>query len=267
MIFDIASEVTILQEWWFNEYLIVSVDSLEDALSWLRFEAANYLVFPYIGYFTADIKVLGTIVKNKGILVQKDTPGLNHHRQTSGILGMNILGATAEIRELLRIIETHDRKPKREIEGRVMNIAGDTSENIPAWSSCNTTVSGPRCSGNGMVEPSDEPLKGGLLLQAGLVGYINGCFGVTIVKPTPNEVWLRSHSPIWRIYTVDVINRDPVHKVGFQELDDGLRVSLEPRQTTANTRWVSSKQSHDISELPSDQGWMRDVSIGDLPPN
>ena len=32
------------------------------------------------------------------------------------------------------------------------------------------SVSGPRCSGNGMVEKLDEPLNGGLPLQAGLVG-------------------------------------------------------------------------------------------------
>ena len=89
---------------------------LGDASSWLRLEVANSLVFPYIGYFTADINVLGTIVKNKVILVQKDPPGLNHHRQTSGILGMNVLVVIPEIRELLRTIETHDCKPKREIE-------------------------------------------------------------------------------------------------------------------------------------------------------
>ena len=68
--------------------------------------------------------------------MQKDPPGLNHHRQTSGILGMNVLGAIPEIREPLRTIETHDRKPKREIEGRVVKIAGDTSVNI----SCNVSV-------------------------------------------------------------------------------------------------------------------------------
>ena len=82
-----------------------------------------------------------------------------------------------------------------------MKIEGDTSVNIPAWSSCNATVSGPCCNGIGMADPLDEPLKGGLLLQAGLVSSINGCFGVTIVNPTPNEVWLRSRSPVGRIYT------------------------------------------------------------------
>ena len=67
-----------------------------------------------------------------------------------------------------------------------MKLSGDTSINIQEWSSCNVTVSRPRCSG--MAEPLDVPLKGGLLLQAGLVGSINGCFGVTVVNPIPNEV-------------------------------------------------------------------------------
>lgn len=83
------------------------------------------------------------------------------------------------------------------------------------------TLSGPRCSGNRMVEPLDEPLKGGLLLQPRLVGSINSLFRVTIVNPTPNEVWLRSRSPVGKIYTVDVIDRDPEHTLAFQELDDG----------------------------------------------
>ena len=66
-------------------------------------------MFPYIGYFTADINVVGTIVKNKGIPVQKDPPGLYLHMQTSGILGMNVLGAIPEIRKLLRTIKNHDK--------------------------------------------------------------------------------------------------------------------------------------------------------------
>ena len=42
---------------------MASVDCLEDASSWLRLEAANSSV-PIDGYFTADINVFGTIVKN-----------------------------------------------------------------------------------------------------------------------------------------------------------------------------------------------------------
>lgn len=269
MVLDMGSEVTILQEWWFNEHLMTSVNGLKDASAWLRLEAANALEFPYIGYFTADINVLGTVVKNKGILVQKDPPGFVPSRPTSGILGMNVLGDMPEIRELLHTIETHDTNPKQDIDGRVVKIAGDTSVKIPAWSSCNVTVSGPHCTGNGMVEPFDVPLKGGLLLQTCLVGSINGHFEVTILNPTSKDVWLRSHSPVGRIYTVDVVDRNQEHFVDFEELDDGLRVSLEPRQVTATTRQVRSEQCKyisDASPLDPEYNWMEEVHIGEIPP-
>ena len=68
-----------------------------------------------------------------------------------------------------------------------------------------------------MVEPLDGTLKGGLLLQTGLVGSIEGRFEVTIINPTSDEVWLRSRSPVGRMYTVDVIDRNPEHIVEFQE--------------------------------------------------
>ena len=91
-----------------------------DASSWLRLEAANSLGFPYVGYFVADINVLGTIVKDNGILVQTDPPGLTRHHPTSGILGMNVLGDIPDIRDLLLTIKSHDANPKHDIEGRVV---------------------------------------------------------------------------------------------------------------------------------------------------
>jgi hypothetical protein len=106
MVLDMGSEETIIQEWWFDEYLKPSIGCLSDASSWLRLEAANSLGFPYVGHFIADVNVLGTIVKDKGILVQKDPSGLTHHHPTSGILGMNVLGDIPDIRDLLLTIKT-----------------------------------------------------------------------------------------------------------------------------------------------------------------
>ena len=59
MVLDMGSEVTILQEWWFNEYLMASVDCLEYASSWLRLEAANSLVFPNIVILYSRYKCIG----------------------------------------------------------------------------------------------------------------------------------------------------------------------------------------------------------------
>ena len=154
--------------------------------------------------------------------MQKDSPGLTHHHHpTSGILGVNVLGDIPDIRDLLLTIKTHDTNPKHDIRGRVVKLVGDRNVNIPAWSSCNVLVSGSRCTCNATVEPLDGTLKGGLLLQTGLVGSIEGRFEVTILNPTSDEVWLRRRSPVGRMYTVDVIERNPEHIVEFQELDDG----------------------------------------------
>jgi hypothetical protein len=140
--------------------------------------------------------------------VQKDSPGLTHHpHPTSGILGVNVLGDIPDIRDLLLTIKTHDTNPKHDIRGRVVKLVGDRNVNIPAWSSCNVLVSGSRCTCNATVEPLDGTLKGGLLLQTGLVGSIEGRFEVTILNPTSDEVWLRRRSPVGRMYTVDVIDR------------------------------------------------------------
>ena len=211
MVLNMGSEVTRIHEWWFDEYLKPSIGCLSDGSSWLRLEAANSLGFPYVGYFIADINVLATIVNNKGILVQKDPPWLTHHHPTSGILGMNVLGDTPDIRDLLLTIKTHDANPKHDIEERVLKHVGDRNVNIPAWYSCNVLVSGLRCTCNAMVEPLDGTL------QTGLVGSIDGRFEVMIINPTSDEVWLRSLSPVRMIYTVDVIDRNPEHIGEFQE--------------------------------------------------
>ena len=185
MVLDMGSEVTVIQEWWFDKYLKSSIGCLSDASSWLRLEAANSLGFPYVGYVIEDVKVLGTIVKDKGILVQKDPPGLTHVWD----IGNECFRRHPRHKDLLLTIKTHDANPKHDIEGRVVKLLGDRNVNIPAWSSCNVLVSGPRCTGNAMVEPIEWTLKGGLLLQTGLVGSIEGRFEVTTINPTSDEIW------------------------------------------------------------------------------
>ena len=109
---------------------------------------------------------------------------------------------------------------------------------------------------NAMAEPLDGALKGGLLLQTGLVGFIEGRFEVTIVNPTSDDVWLCPRFPVGRMYTVDVIDKNPEHIVEFQELDDGLRVTMEPRKVTAFMRRINSQYDHDTHTTdPQEQEW------------
>ena len=156
-----------------------------------------------------------------------------------------MLGDIPEIRDLLLTITTHDANSKHDIEVRVAKLVVDTTVNIPAWSSCNVIVSGPRCTGNAIVKPLDGPLKGGLLLQIGRLGSMEGRFEVRILNPTFDEVWLRPRSPVGMMYTVDVTDTNQVHIVEFQELDDGLQVTMKPRQVIAFTRRINSQYDQD----------------------
>ena len=52
----------------------------------------------------------------------------------------------------LRLI--YDAKPKHDIEGKVVKRVGDTTINIPTWSSFNVLVSGPHCTG---ISPKRAP--------------------------------------------------------------------------------------------------------------
>ena len=108
--------------------------------------------------------------------------------------------------------------------------------------------------------------KGGLLLQNGLMGSIDGRFEATILNPTSDKVWLRPRSPVGRMYTVDVINRNPEHIVEFQDLYDGLRVTMEHRQVTAFTRGISNQYDQNTQATdPQEHEWKERVNIGTIP--
>ena len=74
------------------------------------------------------------------------------------------------------------------------------------------------------------------------MGSIEGCCEVTILSPTSDEMKLRPSSPAGRRYTVYVTDRNQEHILAFQELDDGLRVTMEPRQVTGDSFHESDKQ-------------------------
>ena len=98
------------------------------------------------------------------------------------------------------------------------------------------------------------------------MGSIEGRFEVTIINPTSDEIWLRPRSPVGRIYAVDIIDRNPEHIVEFQELDDGLRVTMEPRKVTAFRRRIGNQYNQDTQATdPQEQEWMERVNIGTIP--
>ncbi len=84
---DTGSMVSTVAESYFFQHFSEQLHSC----NWLQLEAANGLDIPYLGYAEVNVEVLGKAIPNKGILVVKDTLGLQSKTNTPGVLGMNII--------------------------------------------------------------------------------------------------------------------------------------------------------------------------------
>ena len=91
---DTGSMVTTITESFYRDYIEpVCMDVKNDVK--LNLKAANGISIPYIGYIEADIECMGNIIKNRGILIIKDTMDEETRKRkinVPGILGMNVIG-------------------------------------------------------------------------------------------------------------------------------------------------------------------------------
>ena len=96
---DTGSMVTTITESFYRDYIEpVCMDVKNDVK--LNLKAANGISIPYIGYIEADIECMGNIIKNRGILIIKDTMDEETRKRkinVPGILGMNVIGQCRDI--------------------------------------------------------------------------------------------------------------------------------------------------------------------------
>ncbi|KXJ05692.1 hypothetical protein AC249_AIPGENE18710, partial [Exaiptasia diaphana] len=90
---DSGSEVSTLTESFFNRHFKPKGKTLTSTSGWLSITEANGLEIPYLGYFEADIEVLGKTIEKRGFLVVKDptSPTARQRKERiPGLLGMNV---------------------------------------------------------------------------------------------------------------------------------------------------------------------------------
>ncbi len=90
------------------------LEKLKDSSSWFKLKAANGIELPYVGYFEADLKVLGRVIPRRLILVQKDNPG-QKARTYVGLLGTNVLTELPELQAKDK--STNSSTPTKDVEG------------------------------------------------------------------------------------------------------------------------------------------------------
>ena len=86
-VLDTGSQVTLFSYSLFQRCVAPELLQDPDRIPWLTLKAANGLRIPYIGYAVLDFAVGGIEVKDKGIVIVKDSCMGTEY----GLLGMNVI--------------------------------------------------------------------------------------------------------------------------------------------------------------------------------
>ena len=160
---DTGSQVTMMSEGTFKR-LYGTKKVLHNAAMFVKVIAANGMPIPFLGYFEADVEVLGKVVKNKGILVRRDEGLCNPDSRPDVILGMNVLREVGtEIAGLLSTFQvsvgladmTHDNASPVETACQYATVDREQSRRRQV---ANVGTSHPQGSVSGYVKEADTTL-------------------------------------------------------------------------------------------------------------
>ena len=259
---DSGSQVTIVNESFFDRHLRSKLGKLEDASTFLKLRAANGLELPFIGYFVVDIEVFGRLVRDRGILVQKNN-GSPSTSKSVGLLGMNVLGEIPEFTDWIQERQKEESKEAQKVSGKTVKLAYSTRTCIPAWSVTHVRVTGPEYSGPCIVERLDNPLPGNLKLVQTFVDSREGNFQVQLVNFSTQDVWLPSHLPVGQLSGVDVVDKESPD-VSFVEVSaNEVLVDVQPVRSVNSEQKTSGDKAgdKDMSSEPGLEDWLSGVTV------
>mgnify|MGYP005948850939 CR=1 FL=1 len=101
---DTGSMVSTVTESFYRKFIEPLGTSLIQN-SFIQLKAANGLEIPYIGYIEVDVHYLGNILKQRGLLIVKDSTDDSTRKRKEavpGVIGMNII---SECRDMLSTCE------------------------------------------------------------------------------------------------------------------------------------------------------------------
>jgi hypothetical protein len=261
---DSGSQVTTISEKFFNDHLKAKIGTLRDASSFLRLRAANGLELPYAGYFVADVEIFGRMVKQRGILVQKDTSFTS--KTSLGLLGMNIMKEIPECQDWMKKITSVEDKSTQDVEGAAVKLANSTRTRIPAWAATRVKVTGPVCDRTCMVERLEEPLSGNILVSRTVVVPSEGIFEIRLINMGEVDVWLPAHAIVGTLCHVEIVEKESP-EVNIVEIVAGQVLVEFQEPATASAAQQYSKDSVDDGSSGEGQDWLDKVALPDLGPH
>ena len=185
---DTGSQVTTVQNSWFQRYLANSVETFRFHVS---LDAANGEPLPTLGCFTCDLGVGPVTVKDVVVVIIPDC-GLS---QPVCLLGTNALGRIPQfvprVTSALKVKSVLIRAPQEKTV-------------IPALSVCHVTVSAGSRSGLDnagllLAEPAATPPAAGLGLLPSLFREVKGTIRVPVFNNTQEDLVLPSRNVLGRL--------------------------------------------------------------------
>ena len=160
---DTGSQVTMLSEAYYHRYLAPNGIKLMD-IDWLQVSAANGQKIPYSALFIVDLKVGGVLLRDKGILIAKDTSGTAKGKlRVPGLLGMNILRDVPKYSTLAPKDQTYDQK------AGYVRVAGNETVVLPPFSVSEIQILSSHSGRLALVEPLSEMICCGARVAPGLI--------------------------------------------------------------------------------------------------
>ena len=197
-ILDTGSMVSTISESFFNKFL-KSKFELHPDQSWLKLRAANGLDIPYIGYIETDVVVpsSGKTVKDRGILIVKDTPG-ERRKDFPGLIGMNIIS------ECMDMLQTNC--VNTDVKG-FARIAGNSEICVPANSVSIINVVGPTQKTSNDKTVLIEPISkaGDIMLVDSISTTEKNKYPVRVANLKSTDMWLKPNSRIGIIREVECV--------------------------------------------------------------
>ncbi|CAG2204695.1 unnamed protein product [Mytilus edulis] len=238
-ILDTGSMVSTISESFFNKMLKSNFELHQDK-SWLRLRAANGLDIPYVGYIETDVylPLFGETIKDRGILILKDSPGVNR-KDSSGLIGMNII---SQCMDLFKTINNSIKPEHSEIKG-FARVAGSSEICVPANSVSIVTVVGPTQTRSKDKIINIEPLSRNteVMVIDSVSTTERNRYPVRIANLKSSDLWLKPNTRIGVIREVTCLVNQEESEVEFFKTNDNEETIV----LKAEINEINSKQ--DIS--------------------
>ncbi|CAC5375533.1 unnamed protein product [Mytilus coruscus] len=217
-ILDTGSMVSTISESFFNKMLKSNFELHQDK-SWLRLRAANGLDIPYVGYIETDVclPLFGETIKDRGILILKDSPGVNR-KDSSGLIGMNII---SQCKDLFETINNSVKPENSEIKG-FARVAGNSEICVPANSVSIVTVVGPTQTRSKDKIINIEPLSRNteVMVIDSVSTTERNRYPVRIANLKSADLWLKPNTRIGVIREVTCLVNQEKSEVEFFKTND-----------------------------------------------